>query len=502
MKFETHLLNIDYPLYGAKFYDDNILIVAGGGGEGNHGIPNKISVLKVDFPHEHNAENDSKKGPIRIVTELKLKGEDDSPTALDITNKGTILLGCNENSEKIQSGKGNNNIRKFQLDVESPSLKFVESVDLDKFTSPDDYTKFVYTSTDGSIAAIASSTEPAVIRILNTDDLSEIYEIDSAHEVKDLHFSPNGKMVAIITDSTLEIISTVTGSSIMRKVNFDNGLHLSKIRFMDDDSLVVASSSHMKYSKGVVMTKLSLKSGAISILNSKLITTRVKGVTALDVDPKGQLAALAGNDNSITLINLRNLSVAKVFQHVHTFAITRITFSKNSKYVVSVSAGNTIHAVKIPEKLADSLTYSEFISKWVINFVMVVILSYLIQYGYQNNVPIRVYNCLKDLRINFNSSDGLDSFNDYFKQTTLIGNQSSLSTSSVTMHETFNSVIPEGTITSTIAEASVTQDLEPSMTNLPEQEYEELESTTCLLYTSGNDNKEWFRQLPGMVGSR
>lgn len=35
-------LQLDYPLFVAEFLDKDHVIVGGGGGEGNHGIPNKL----------------------------------------------------------------------------------------------------------------------------------------------------------------------------------------------------------------------------------------------------------------------------------------------------------------------------------------------------------------------------------------------------------------------------------------------------------------------------
>ncbi len=46
---EPFLIDIGYPVYGAKFISDKELVVAGGGGYGSHGIPNRLVSLKPNL---------------------------------------------------------------------------------------------------------------------------------------------------------------------------------------------------------------------------------------------------------------------------------------------------------------------------------------------------------------------------------------------------------------------------------------------------------------------
>ena len=273
MKFVTAGYNVGYPAYGAKFLNNNTLLVAGGGGEGNNGIPNKLTTLRVD------PTKNSEKEQFCILSEFTLEDNDDSPTAID-ASRGIVLLGCNENSTKIAQGKGNKHLRKFAYDELNGQLKFVTSVDFDRSTNADDYTKLVYISREGSVAAIASSKVPAIMRIIDPSDLTEKFEIETRGEVKDLHFSTDGKVVAYITGSSLEVISTVTGSCIARKTDFDTNWSLSKINFIADDTVMIAAS--LKKGKGIVLTKISIKSGNTSVLKFKQVTNKFKGITSMD----------------------------------------------------------------------------------------------------------------------------------------------------------------------------------------------------------------------------
>ncbi|CEP61122.1 uncharacterized protein LALA0_S02e07206g [Lachancea lanzarotensis] len=411
MKVQESVYSIGYPIYGARFLNNNVLLVTGGGGEGNNGIPNKLTALQVNF---------EKRKVIKRFRELALDSNDDSPTTLDAANN-IILMGCNESSAKIRAGQPNHHLRKYVF--ENEHLKFVASVDMDRSKNAEDYTKLTYMSQDGSVAAIASSKLPTVIRILNPALLTETYEIETGNDVKDLHFSPDGKVLSYITSSTLEVISIVTGRFIVRKTDFNENWTLSKIRFIGEDTVVIAAA--LKKGSGIVLCKVSLKSGTTSVLKTKIVTTKIKGVTSMDVDPKGQLAALAGNDNSVLVVRLKSLTVAKFFKQVHSFAITRVVFSPDGNALVSVSAANTIHAIRVPDNLASSTSFVEKVVKLLINFVLIVVFAAILQVTYKYDLHQRVYQFALT---KWNARNDSFKLNDEFAQTTLVGDVVSIQT--------------------------------------------------------------------------
>lgn len=436
MKFCSSIYNVGYPVYGAKFLNNSMLLVAGGGGEGNNGIPNKLTVLRVDF---------DKKKVVKRFREITLDANDDSPTTLDVASD-IILLGCNENTEKIKSGRGNQHLRKFIY--ENEHLRFVASVDLDGSKIPEDYTKLVYLSKDGTVGAVASSRVPAVIRIIDPRDLTEKYEIETGHDVKDMHFAPDGKVIGYITATTLEVISIVTGRFIIRKTDFEKNLVLSKLRFLTDNTIIIAAS--LKKGSGIVMVKISLKSGSATVIKSKLLTNKFKGVTSMDVDAKNELAVLAGNENSIAMVKLKDLSLGKLFKQVHSFAITRVTFSPDSQLVASVSAANTVHIIKIPSNFALSTSIWKKLWKFFINFVLIVLVGIFGHYFYKYDMHTKSIRFLKEqyiARRNRNST-----VNDIFRQTTLVGD-----VLSTPVMESFE-IVSAGSISTGISGSSYTVD--------------------------------------------
>lgn len=420
MKFETCTFNAEYPVYGARFLENDVLLIAGGGGEGKNGIPNMLSVLEVESRSAAGAADAPSSGiSLKKVNEYELESQDDSPTALDATN-GTVLLGCNENSAKVESGEGNKHIRKFTYDPSSRkfALSFAEGIDFDKSTDPNEYTKVINISHDGSMAAIASSTEPTKLRIINPADMSEEYEIESSREIKDLQFSPNGKIISYITKDSLELISTVTGKSLSRILDFNPNWNLSKIRFINDSSIVI--SAGLIKGSGIVLIAVDFKSGKCTIAKSKLVTKKFKGITSMDVDSKGELAAISTNDNSVILVKLNTFQMGKVFNQIHGFAITKVTISPNSRYVASVSAANTVHIISVPNGYALSLSISEVLYKIFTRFVIVVVLALLLQHIIENDLHTKFSKYVLDIRDKRNRTNSTK--DDYFQQTTLVGN--------------------------------------------------------------------------------
>ena len=445
MKLHTVSCNVGYPLYGARFLEDDTLLIAGGGGEGKNGIPNKLTLLGVgkdrDTPSKPGKtgkknqveevilgrSSDDENFTIGRLSEYEFDPQDDSPTALDCKD-GAILVGCNENSETIKQGKGNHHLRRLELlqTEEGYKFKFIRGIDYDKSRDPNDYTKLIHISRVGSLAAIASSCSPSTLRIINYKTMEEKYEIESTDEIKDLNFSPDGKVISYITSKSLELISTVTGSSFARKVDFDRNWNLSKIRFIDNHTLVIGAS--LIKGNGILLLKIDVKSGKATLSKAKMLSKQFRGITAMDVNGPGNLAALATNDNSLLLVRLNRIRVKKILGQIHSFAITKVTISGDCKLVATVSAANTVHVIEIPENFASSLSAPEFLYQLFTKSMIVLIVAICIQYAYQYEIYTKMMHGVQILRRSGNFSYLFSNGNhihenplDYFEQKTLIG---------------------------------------------------------------------------------
>ncbi|AJQ35332.1 Sed4p [Saccharomyces cerevisiae YJM451] len=372
--------DVGYPIYGAKFINEGTLLVAGGGGQFNSSFPNKITALKVNF---------QKKKHIRRFREITLDSIDDAPTSFDCNNN-LILVGCNELFNDSSMENVNHHLRKFVFEQEH--LKFVASIDFNRTTDPSVFTKFVYINQRATVAAIASSEVPTVIRIIDPRNLTENYEIETGREVNDLHFAPNGILLSYITSNSLEVASVRDGNFVARKTDFDKNLVLSNIRFLNDNTLLVAAS--LSNSDGVSLLKLGVSSKGVKILKTASFMFDLNGITSMDVSPNKKFVALSSNDNSVAIVSVEKLKLVQLVPRVHESTITKVTFSPDSRYLASTSMGNTINVLKLS---GTSSSILRNIWKFFLNFVLLVVLAGAIQLGYKHNVHGFIYKHAHDI---------------------------------------------------------------------------------------------------------
>lgn len=364
VKVKSYSLNLGYPVYGAQFVNDNTVIVAGGGGDGNNGIPNKMTAILI--------QPENLKKPIKRYRELTLNENEDSVMSLGVGN-GTILAGINENPLMMAKGV-NKHLRKFKF--ENNHLKFLESCQIHPNTNSTIYQKITAISNDGSIGVIVMSDTPSSIYIIETShDLEEKFKIVTDGDVKDVTISLDGKLMCYITSSVFEVISLVTGRSVY-KTNID--FLMSKIRFLDNNEVIISGAKN----KDTVIAKFSIASS--KIVQQKIVYKNLKGITSMDVNIKNNLTVLATSNYSLIILRTSDLKVIKVLNKVHDFAITKVVFSKSGKYLASCSAANTVNVIEIPENFAASKSILTTIFHYIFSIILIALLSVGVQYLYEN----------------------------------------------------------------------------------------------------------------------
>lgn len=392
MKFINHKFTAEYPLYGATFIQSNpneaIFVVAGGGGEGKNGIPNMITSYRYD----------SQKSELEKLHDFNLPEEDDSPTVINshLETDQIVLIGCNENSANIKSGKGNKHLRRFQLD-QNFQLQLTKSIDLFHSCNPEEYTKFLEISNDGRLAAVVPCVDSNfLIKLIEVTTLNEKFEINNiAKEVKDIGFTPNSKYIAYITSDSLQVMSIETGKPIVRLSQdfISKGWNLSKMKFINDNTLLMVATQYKnnnnrkKRDSGIVLIKVVLRDNDAVVVESKLLTNKFKGVTPMDLNESNNLLTLATNENSILVVQLSSFKIQTIFNQIHSFAITKVVISSDGKYIVSVSAANTIHIIEIPD-LSKNFSLNGFLS---VPFVLSVIILLLVIVFYNLSVENKQY---------------------------------------------------------------------------------------------------------------
>lgn len=382
MGLKNSTYNLAYPIYGAKFLEPNILLVAGGGGRDQTAIPNKLTALRIDF---------NKKKIIKRFREITLDATDDSPTTLDAA-QNVILMGCNQGPEKVEETGENHHLRKFIYEDEH--LKFTASIDFDQSKNPSVYTKLTSISPNSSYAAITSSVVPSVIRIINPSDLSLNYEVETGRDVRDLHFSPDGQTLAYITAKSLEIVSIPSGQFTMRKTDFDSNWIFSKVRFITSNTVLIAATFETK--PGAILLKITFQKGKASVIAQRQISTTMQSITALETDSQNEFIALATNENALAIIRMKDLTVSEVFKQLHDLAITRIAISPDSKLIASTSAAHTVNVISVNDRKSGFSSILNTIKKIFINFILVVIFAALANVAYKYDLHVKLYSLVKE----------------------------------------------------------------------------------------------------------
>lgn len=364
VKLNNYSLNLGYPIYGANFVNDHTVIVAGGGGDGNNGIPNKMTAILI--------QPENKKKPIKRYRELTLNDNEDSVMSLGVGN-GTILAGINENSAMMAKGV-NKHLRRFKF--ENEHLKFVESCQIHPNTNSTIYQKITAITDDGLTGVIVMSDTPSSVYIVDLlGDMEEKFKIVTDGDVKDVTISKDGKLMCYITTTVFEVISLVTGRSVFKtKQNF----LMSKIRFLDNNEVIISGSK----SKDAFVAKFSIANS--KIVEEKVVYRNMKGITSMDVNVKNNLTVLATSNYSLLLVRTSDLKVIKILNKVHEFAITKVVFSEDGRYLVSCSAANTVNVVEIPDNFAATKSMLSTLFHYVISIVLIALLSIGMQYLYGN----------------------------------------------------------------------------------------------------------------------
>ncbi|CAK4033146.1 hypothetical protein AC578_9808 [Lecanosticta acicola] len=99
---------LPYPVFAAEFdpYNRGYLVVAGGGGEGRSGVPNKISVLDVN-----------NRASIEPALEIDLSREEDSVSSIAslATKDGLVTFAGINSSQQEQDAGNNEHLRSFSI---------------------------------------------------------------------------------------------------------------------------------------------------------------------------------------------------------------------------------------------------------------------------------------------------------------------------------------------------------------------------------------------------
>ncbi|ODV68224.1 hypothetical protein HYPBUDRAFT_95042, partial [Hyphopichia burtonii NRRL Y-1933] len=392
---DSAVINVGYPIYGSKFINNKTLVTIGGGGEGKNGIPNKITAIKCSFKAE------DKNRRLQRFREIELPANEDCPMCLDVakipdddseisitsnskSNNYNVFFGCNQSSQLIKSMNINNNIRKYVF-TQNEHLQFIDGAQFDDNITNEsvgEYPKIIALSPNSSVGCFMTSAIPSSICVFKPDTLDITFKFtpEKEVEIKDFHLSPNddGKTLCYITSNSIETFSTVTGN-VISSTSSDpaitkilNNFILSKVRFIDNSNVIVTGGNRGgKPGASIFQFNLAEK----KIVKRKQISSKVRGIVALDFNLPKDLIAMAGNDFSVILVRLSDFKNLKVFTKLHDFAVTTLSFSPNGLSLATGSASNSLLVLKLPPNFAKGKSTIGTILNYLILTIFIALLG-------------------------------------------------------------------------------------------------------------------------------
>lgn len=382
-------INVGYPVYGLRFINSKTLLLVGGGGEGNNGVPNKITAIKCHF----NAPDKNRR--LQKFREITLPDNEDSPWSVDVARvidddhvRYSIFIGCNQSRELIETMSINNNLRKYQF-TDEEHLRFADAVQYDQNVTPEssnEYPKVIHLSPENTVGALMTLKVPLEIFIFNPETLQLIlhYKPQTSGEVKDFHLSGHdeGKSLVYVTSSAIEAISTYGGTVLSTTKQAPAATTkklakyiLSKVRYIGENKVVVTAT--LKAGNGAAIFEYDL--ALQKVTKERVISKKMKNVVAIDISKATGIIACAGNDCSVYLVRVSDLKVVKTYPNIQNFVITDLTFAPNGKRLATGSAANTINVVNIPDKIGKSGSLIGTLFQYLIFILMAAGLAIFVQ---------------------------------------------------------------------------------------------------------------------------
>lgn len=389
-----HEINLKYPVFAAQFFSDTRLVVAGGGGEGNNGIKNKLSLLSINSSPENSAANCN----IDILAEYELPKSEDNPTSFAIDRaEGLLYAGINRNMERVKN-KENDHLRIFELSEDAATnddiaFGLLKTKSVFASGSIDEFQKITRFQATQNLLAISNSVEPGTLVVLKTENKEDIdLHTQYTHIVKngfinDFDVYDENDYLVYATSERLVLLELATGVELSFIGEIEPGYRFNKVKFTGKNRLLAVLSPPRKKTPLLVELVLTGEKHLFSVTQKTPLSGVSAIVTGLEVSQR--LAALTTADFSVLIVDLARLRVVKRFSNFHPFAITALAFNESGNLLATASAANLVKVIEIPEngnfnERGQTVLYT--IASAIILVLVAVVYQYIFKNGYLNTI--------------------------------------------------------------------------------------------------------------------
>ncbi|XWS34496.1 hypothetical protein CRYUN_Cryun21dG0043300 [Craigia yunnanensis] len=305
----------------------NYVVLAGGGGEGHSGIPNALVVSHVDF-----ASNSLSDQPV-----FKLGTGSDLPYRMTVHPRGDGIICALQQSCRLfewEEYEGNE-VHKLGVKVSEKILTQLEDVGQQLALT---------FNSEGSILAVGG--EDGSLRVFKWPSMEVILNEAKAHSsIKNLDFSYDGKFL-ISLGSGLCRIWDVTSSKVVASLAKGNDEVFAFCRFSQiNDKKPVLYIAAVTDHGGSILT---WDTTTWKRMRSNQVVR--EAISAFNVSADGKFLAVGTVGGDLSIINSSNMRVQMMVKGAHLGLVTALTFSQDSRALISASMDSSARVTLIKDK--------------------------------------------------------------------------------------------------------------------------------------------------------
>ncbi|KAL5553422.1 hypothetical protein UlMin_040823 [Ulmus minor] len=305
----------------------NYVVLAGGGGEGNSGIPNAVVVSEFDFASYSLSDQ-----PV-----LRHRTDSDLPYRMAVHPGGEGLVCAFPESCRLFKWNGENGSEGHRLGLQPSERVLTALEDVGQQLA-------LAFNNDGSL--LASGGEDGNLRVIKWPSLETILNEAKVHSrVKDLQFSPDGKLLISLGDVSCKVWDVISSTSVASlPIQKDEQFCACRFSQVGDRNLVLYTAT------------LTDKGGSIGTwdattwkrIGSKHITR--DAITGFDASADGKLLACGTTSGDVLIVNSTSIRIQQVIKKAHLGFVTAMRFSSDASALASASLDSSVRVTMIEEK--------------------------------------------------------------------------------------------------------------------------------------------------------
>ncbi|XP_010451670.1 PREDICTED: SEC12-like protein 2 isoform X3 [Camelina sativa] len=330
------------------------IVLSGGGGEGRSGIPNVILICRVDL--DTNSLSEQPLGRLVLGTDL--------PYRMVVHPREGGLICALQNSCRLFGWDNIMSPREDNQAGEESEEVIQELKDVGQQLA-------LAFNPEGSV--LAAGAEDGTLRVFEWPSMNSLLNESQAHSsVKSLTFSENGKFLVSLGGPLCRVWE-VNASTAVASLSKEKDEMFASCRFSLDSAgnevLYVAANTE----RGGSIITWDTKSWKRK--ESKPIEKN--SISAFNVSPDGKLLAIGTLEGDVLILDSTRKQTNQIVKKAHLGLVTALTFSPDSRCLVSVSFDSRARLTVIEKKNEKRAYYAG--TRWWILAILFVIL-YVVAY--------------------------------------------------------------------------------------------------------------------------